>query len=264
MFIRDALVFYVSFDQSLRADRGAGALEPRTRFDDETNEGEYIFKDGVDESIFRIAPDSGVHGGALEAIDTLPRRGRIFYPAAGNLAFEEGGWSGSVSVWIKTNPNTMLQTPFCDPVQITEKGATNGGLWIDFPDTEPRDLRLGAFPSEGPGRERISEDDPNAPVVRVNDVGFEATEWHHVAFTWANIDSGSNNAWVALYVDGEIVGNIHRREITMGWNLERTGIYVAVNYIGLLDEFAIFDRPLSADEINRLRDQPGLLSEMDE
>ena len=39
------------------------------------------------------------------------------------------------SFWINTNPDTMLKTRFCDPLQITQKRAGDGGLWIDFPDT---------------------------------------------------------------------------------------------------------------------------------
>ena len=50
------------------------------------------------------------------------------------------------------------------------------------------------------------------------------------------------------------------RDIAMRWQLERTGIYVAVNLVGLLDELALFDRPLSPAEIDRLRREPGLLA----
>ena len=73
----------------------------------------------------------------------LPRNGRIFFPAKGNLAFKKGGWGGAVSLWINTDPNTLLKTKFCDPIQITQKGANNGGIWFDFNDAKPRDLRMG-------------------------------------------------------------------------------------------------------------------------
>ena len=107
--------------------------------------------------------------------------------------------------------------------------------------------------SEGNGRERIPESDPNAPVVRVVDVGFQAEDWHHIAFTWSNFDTGREDAEAALYIDGEWKGNIGPRNITMDWDIEQTGVYVAVNYVGLLDELMIFDRALTAEEVNRLR-----------
>jgi len=46
----------------------------------------------------------------------------------------------------------------------------------------------------------------------------------------------------------------------MDWDLDKAGIYLAVNFIGLIDEFAIFNRPLTAEEIELLRTKPGVLS----
>jgi hypothetical protein len=258
--MREALTFYASFDETLDADLARGQKSLRTRFGALDNPSGFRFEDGYPKDAFRVAPDRGVHGGALEATDVLPENGRIFFPAERNLPYDTRGWGGTVSFWLKTNPDTMLKTPFCDPVQITEKGATDGGLWIDFPDSNPRDLRLGAFQSEGNGRERIPESDPDAPLVVVSPVGFEERDWRHLLFTWSNFDSGAENAQAVLYIDGKPQGAIGGRSITMDWNLGRTGIYVAVNYIGLLDEFAIFDRPLNEEEIARLATDPAALA----
>jgi hypothetical protein len=49
------------------------------------------------------------------------------------------------------------------------------------------------------------------------------------------------------------------REIAMEWDLDQTGIYIAVGYIGLLDEFAVFNRALTAEEVTLLFQRPGLL-----
>lgn len=258
----DDVVFYASFDETVKGDFGGGELTAGTRFNHETEKGRFVFEDGFDSRVFQIAAGEGIHGGALRANDVLPRNGRIYFPAKGNLPYRKGGWGGSVSFWMKTDPNTMLKTRFCDPVQITEKGATNGGLWIDFPDTTPRDLRLGAFHSEGGGRVLIPETDPDAPLVRVKDVGFKATEWHHIAFTWMNFDTGRADAEAALYIDGSLMGTLKDRNITMDWDLDKTGIYVAVSYIGLLDELAVFRRPLTTGEIAQLGQQPGLLPKL--
>jgi len=42
--------------------------------------------------------------------------------------------------------------------------------------------------------------------------------------------------------------------------VDQAGIYVAVNYIGLLDELALFKRPLTEAEIGLLHSKPGVLS----
>jgi hypothetical protein len=46
----------------------------------------------------------------------------------------------------------------------------------------------------------------------------------------------------------------------MRWNVAKTGLYVAVNFIGLLDEFSLFNRPLDSEEILRLNESPDILS----
>jgi hypothetical protein len=259
--ILDSVSFYASFDEHLAGDFGGGSLSLSTRSDDPKNKGRYIVKSGYPKEAFRIVP-SGVHGGALEAVDVLPNRGRLFFPAKGNIAFKPTGWNGSVSFWLKTNPDTMLKTKYCDPIQITQKRAHNGALWVDFPDTKPRDLRLGAFTSLAVGEAPLKEFNPAAPLIRVKNIGFKEDEWHHIVMTWQNVDSGKRDARVSLWIDGQRSGEVSKRDIAMKWDLERTGIYVAVSLIGQLDELAIFDRELTKAEIGSLFRDAGLLSKV--
>src|SRR5262245_54205350 len=120
-----AVMFYASFDEKVVGDFGGGELSPRTRINHETEVGKFVFQPGVDEKLFTIAAGKGIHGGALSPLDVPPRNGRIFFPAKGNIGYKPGGWGGAVSFWLNTDPNTLLKTRFCDPVQITEKGANN-------------------------------------------------------------------------------------------------------------------------------------------
>ena len=260
--VRESVLFYASFDKSLEADVAGGAKTLRTRSGALNKPAEFQFVDGYPEEVFRAAPEAGVRGGALEALDILPNTGRIFYPAEGNLPYDPSGWSGTVSFWMKTNPDTMLKTRYCDPIQITQKGAGNGGLWIDFPDSSPRDLRLGAFQAKGAGREQIAESDEDPPLVVVSPIGFKETDWHHILFVWTNFDTDKENALATLYIDGVAQGSIGGRNITMDWDLSKTGIYVAVGYIGLMDELAIFDRALDSDELAHLASEPEALASL--
>ncbi len=258
--LRDAVSFYASFDESLRGDFGRGEMSLSTRFDSGTEKGAFDFEPGFDPRLFRIAKLRGVHGGALEVTGVLPRRGRVFFPAKGNIAYRADGWGGAVSFWLNTDPNTSLQTPFCDPVQITEKGAGNGGVWCDFPDVKPRDMRLGAFPAVASGGKPIPETAPDAPLVRMVNVAFHVGEWHHVVLSWTNFDSGKPDATAVLYVDGKRIGDLRDRDIAMRWNLDKTGIYIALSYIGLMDEFAVFQRALTDEEAALLHRTPDLLA----
>jgi hypothetical protein len=258
--LRKAVTLYASFDEAVRADFGGGQLTLDTRSNHPTEKGKFVFTRGLPAKVFRVARGRGVSGGALEATDVLPRNGRVFFPAKGNLAYKKGGWGGAASVWVNTDPNKLLKTSFCDPVQITQKGANNGGIWFDFNDARPRDLRMGVFPAVAEGQKPLAESDPKAPMVRVPGVGFKSGKWHHVALTWANLDSGTKDARAVLYIDGKKIGEVAGRELAMGWDLDRTGIYLAVNYIGLLDELALFNRPLTAAEVALLHQRPALLT----
>jgi len=259
--LRSAVTFYASFDKAVRGDFGGGSLEPRTRFNHETRAGEFTFESGIDTKVFRIAAGRGVSGGgALEPVDVLPRNGRIFFPLRGNMAFDPKGWSGAASFWCDTDPNLLLKTTFCDPIQITERGANNGGIWCDFNNAKPRDLRHGAFPVVPDGEKGITEDDPQAPLVRVPQIAWRSGQWHHVVLTWRNFDTGRPDAVSSLYIDGKLIGQIRDRAIAMAWDLDKAGLYTAVNYLGLLDELALFDRELTADEARSLHAAPDLLA----
>jgi hypothetical protein len=257
--LKKAVTFYASFDESLTPDVGTGPIS--TRFNHEKDAGQFVFEPGFDKTVFRIAKGKGVAGGGcLEVTDVLPRNGRIFYPVKGNLAYKKGGWSGAVSMWIDTNPDTLFKLKFCDPVQITQKGANNGGIWFDFNDARPRDLRMGVFPAVPNGTVGAKETDTDAPMVRVPKVGFKVGAWHHIVLSWSNFDTGKKDARATLYIDGKQIGDVKNRAIAMDWDIEKAGIYTAVGYTGLLDEMALFNRALTAEDVTLLHKTPGLLS----
>lgn len=257
-----SVTLYASFDESPRADFGGGDLTFSTRSNDPGEKGKFVFTKGFDAKVFRVAKSKGIAGGCLEATDVLPNNGRIFFPAKGNIAYKSGGWGGTLSVWINTDPNKLLKTRFCDPIQITQKGANNGGIWFDFNDAKPRDMRMGIFPVIPPGQTGIKEEDPNAPMVRVKAVGFKSGDWHHIVLRWQNLDTGKKDALAALFIDGKKIGDVKDRAIAMAWELDKAGIYVAVNYIGQLDELALFNRPLTDAEVLQLHRTPGFLQSL--
>lgn len=258
-----AVSLYASFDEKVQADVGGGGLTFSTRFNHPTEKGAFVFEKGFNDKIFQIAPKKGIQGGALAPKDVLPDNGRIFLPLRGNLAFKPGGWGGAVSVWINTDPNKLLKTTFCDPIQITQKGANNGGIWFDFNNAKPRrDMRMGLFPAASDGQKGFTEDDPNAPMVKIPGVDFQEGQWHHVVLSWKNFDTGRPDAHGILYVDGKKIGEVKDRAIAMAWDPDKAGIYVAVNYLGLLDELALFSREISNEEVETLYRQPGFLQKL--
>ncbi|MBY0524592.1 MAG: LamG domain-containing protein [Gemmataceae bacterium] len=253
------VTLYASFDEGVKADVGGGDLTLWTRSNDPKEKGKILYEKGFDEKVFKVAKDKGIAGGCLDATDVLPNNGRIYFPAKGNIAFKKGGWGATLSVWINTDPNKLLKTRFCDPIQITQKGANNGGIWFDFNDAKPRDMRMGTFPAVADPKTAIKEEDPKAPMVRMKDIGFKSGDWHHIVLAWSNFDSGKKDALATLYMDGKKIGDVKDSEIAMDWDLDKAGIYTAVGYIGLMDELALFNRALTAVEVEALHKKPGLL-----
>ncbi len=253
--LQKAVSFYASFDESLTPEIGVGPI--MTRSGDPTDPKKFTFAPGYNKDIYKIVK-KGIAGGCLDATDVLPNRGRFSYPVKGNLAFKKGGWGGACSMWINMNP-AALKLTFCDPVQITQKGANNGGIWFDFNDAKPRDLRMGVFPAVPDGKTGAKESDADAPMVRVPKVAFKAGEWHHIVLSWDNFDTGKPNASATLYIDGKKIGDVKDRAIAMDWDIEKAGIYTAVGYTGLFDEMACFNRALTVAEVTALHKTPGLL-----
>jgi hypothetical protein len=263
--IRKAVTLYASFDEAVRMDIGKGEPVPGTRSIDPDDKKNFVFGKGFDPKYFRIAKDKGIAGSCLEAVELPPRGGRLYFPAKGNVAFrKDAGWGGAFSVWVNTDPNKLLKTPFCDPVLITQKGFNNGSIWAHFNDAKPRALQAGTYPSIADGREPMPEDDPKAPLTRLKDVGFKAGDWHHIVLSWDRFNTGKADGTHTLYVDGKKIGALKTYPVAMDWDPEQSRVYFAVNLIGLLDELAVFGRPLTADEAALLHDKPGLLQPLKE
>jgi hypothetical protein len=91
-------------------------------------------------------------------------------------------------------------------------------------------------------------------------IDWKEADWHHVVLSWKNFDTGKEDAASALYIDGKLIGEIKSRAIAMDWEGEKAGVYFAVNYIGLLDELALFGRALTVEEVGLLHAKPGSLA----
>ena len=112
-----------------------------------------------------------------------------------------------MSVWCKTDPDKLLKTKFCDPIQITQKGARPAGCGSTLTTPGLAISGTGRFfcarRSEGDRRGR-----PEGAMVRVPGIGWKADDGHHVALTFKNLDTGRPDAVTALYIDGKLVGEV--------------------------------------------------------
>jgi len=184
----------------------------------------------------------------------------LFFKASANGIQPRDNWAGTVSVWLKLNPDTDLPAGFCDPIQITSKKWNDASFFIDFDRQLPRDFRLGVFSDYGfwnPMDVKF-EDVPvtERPMITVKKPSFTKDAWTHVVFTFGNINSAQGTASAAsLYLNGEPQGGLHQ-PMHFTWNKtddrpDAAIIMLGIGYVGYLDNLSIWDRALSADEVRK-------------
>ena len=81
---------------------------------------------------------------------------------------------------------------------------------------------------------------------------FSALKWTHVLFTFSGLNTGQPNGAGKLYLDGKPAASIDHRTMTFTWDPSRAVIMLALSYIGLYDDLALFNRALTDEEVDYL------------
>ena len=202
----------------------------------------------------KLAPGEGRNGsGALRF--SAKNENAVFYRADKNVAFNPKNWTGTISFFLKLDPETELAPGFCDPIQVTDKAYNDSAIWVDFTkDDKPRHFRLGVFgelkawnPSNA---DSAKNPDFNNRLVVVKKTPFARDRWTHVAITHQSLGSGKGTA--TLYLDGTPVGTTPSIAESFAWDPALSALRLGVNYVGLMDDVMVFNRALTADEIQKL------------
>jgi hypothetical protein len=214
----------------------------------------------------RHAPGEGRFGDAIR----FTRRGVpvVFYQGGRNTPYTASNWNGAVSFWLNTDPQNDLGVGFCDPIQITPRAWNNGAFFVEFekgkgPEAVP--FRLGVYadfdvwnPTKRPFDQIPAAE---RPLVTVDNPPFAKGKWTHIVYTWESFNTGRADGVARLYLDGQPRGTLTGRQQTFTWDPAETKIALGLNYIGLMDDVAVFSRRLSDAEIGELyRLERGALS----
>jgi hypothetical protein len=245
----DALMFHAGFDEGWDA---AFALGDRRLY----SAGSYKEQEQATPGIAGLDPEIVYDVGRFQhALKFNKKNTRaIFYRAQDNVAYSETGWRGTVSFWLSLDPAQDLEPGFCDPIQITDAAYNDACIWVDFTEANPRQFRLGVFGDLAVWNpENIPPDtNPNftGRLVPVQQPPFARGQWTHVVVTHEGLGSGQGTA--SLYLDGKLQGAATGISEPFTWDVARAAIRLGVNYVGLFDELAIFNRPLAEEEIQAL------------
>ena len=254
--LKTALTFYASFDGGTDADISRGDKRLFTLINKEPKLGNKT------EGMSRMVKGRGLSGDAL--LFTKRNAKWLLYDGAKNFHFAEKNWSGSVSFWLKVDPINGLDPGYVDPIQITPNTWNDASFFVDFAkDGNPRSFRLGAFADKSvwnPENKDIPE--PQRPLVPAKSNPFSSDKWTHIAFTWENFNTGKKDGVATLYLNGKNEGIITEWNQKFSWAGKPHRILIGLNYMGLFDELACFNRALSSKEIKRIFDHQKSLNEL--
>jgi len=258
-----ALTFHASFDRRPDADFGQG---DRRIFSAPSLKLPHVGTPGLPTNgVVSIVKGEGRFGDALRFHRKAPEV--VFFQVEKNLAYAKSNWNGTVSFWLRLDPDNDLEPGYCDPLQITPREWNDGAFWVDFSkDERPRHFRLGAFPDRAvwdPNR-RDYDKVPEAerPMVTVPRPPFTRQRWTHVVFTFSNFNTGKKDGVATLYLDGKSQGAMSAREQTFSWDPAQTIAMLGIAYTGLFDDLAFFNRALTTAEVEQLFALPGGITEL--
>lgn len=246
----DALTFHASFDKGADADLARGDKRVYTGM----YPGE--LKPGLHNPKIAVASVGGKYGGALKFNEkTMPL---VSYLAKDNVAYAPRNWSGTFSFWMSCDPERDLGPDDCiDPLRVmAQKSVCNATFFVDFLPGKPiRPFRLGAFPDvklwNPNDRDWGKIPETEQPLVVVKKHPFSKNRWNHVAITFSGFNGGATPT-AKLYLDGKLQGTITKYKQIFTWDVTTSVITLGVNYVGLIDDLAVFNRELSDTELREL------------
>ena len=250
--LRRGLTFHAPFDARFDASLSADDSVSRVRVGGKmapTTPGPEI----------KLAAD-GRFGGCL----VFPKKGSVRpeYAATKSLAYGTTDWSATVSVWLRLDPDKDLEPGYCDPVQIIGDDVKKGFIFLEWSkDHAPRHFRFAVRPlyhlwnPDAVGWEQIP--DERRPMVKMEQAPFRRDRWTHVAFVLDHINDHAAPPRARLHIDGRQIGVIQGHDLTFGWDPAAIRLVLGAAYVGSLDDLAVWNRALSAEEIARLYALPG-------
>lgn len=258
-----SLTFHASFDKGGDADF---ALGDRRIYTGKTVAGEQNPKPsepGLGNPALAIVPGQGKFGACLEF--TKENSHVFFYKAEKNVPYSDTNFNGTVSFWLRLDPQKIPQT-YTDPLQLTDKDYSNSAIWVDFTKNDtPSDFRLGIFGDlkvwDKKKKKEYSEEF-FWRLLKVARPPFSGDKWTHVVVSWQGLNTGQAGRG-KLYFDGRPQGETGGIPEPFVWNLSEATIRLGTGpFIGMFDDLAIFNSHLTDDEVLTLYELKGGIADL--
>lgn len=248
--LKEALTFYASFDSSVDADFALGDGRMYTVPNRKARDSAQV---GLHKPDISRQAGKGKYGAGL--VFTERSSGNIYFPSENNIVYNQEDWSASISFWLRLDPETDLEPGYCDPIQITDVGYNDAGIWVDFTKENPRDFRLGVIGDRDVWNPNPDGPDNENPIFidrlpSVKNPPFGSDQWTHVLINLSNLNTPNGQA--SLYMNGAHMGTRENIDTPFTWDYPLSNIYLGLGYIGIMDEVSIFNRDLTDKEIETL------------
>jgi len=253
--LREALLLHASFDKGLNADFAKGDA---TLYSSPDGKRAPEHPGLAAAEHVRLAKGEGRNGDCLY----FARKAKpvVFFKGGANLGFRTNNWSGAASFWLRLDPDKDLEPGYCDPLQYVAQAWGEGNMFVEFSkDHTPRHFRYAIMAVTrlwNPNNEKW-EEMAKRPMVPVEKPPFSRERWTHVVFCFGNANTGKQDGWGRLYLNGEPMGEFRGWENTFNWDVSRSAVTLGLNYTGWLDDLAIFNRPLTEAEVKAIYQAEG-------
>jgi Concanavalin A-like lectin/glucanases superfamily len=247
--LRSALVFHAPFDTTADASFAKGDPRVYTAADRTKRANATPGLPPAEDT--RIVADAGRFGGALEFRRKI--KPQVFYRGGDNLGYQPKNWQGSISFWLRLDPDRDLEPGYCDPVQFVGQAWNEGNLFVEFSkDHTPRHFRFAIMAVTrfwNPQNRKWEEmPEPERPMTAVHRPPFSRERWTHVLVTFSRINSGAPDGRGTLYLDGRKQGSFSGWNNTFNWDVSQSALTVGLAYTGFIDDLAVFNRELDDAE----------------
>jgi hypothetical protein len=253
--LRKALTFHASFDSGPDADFALGDLglyhAEFPLYADPTIDPK--LQPGLGSPPLSIAKGQGKFGSALSFSKDNSRV--VCFKAYKNVAYSPEVFRGTASFWINADPAAIPQH-YADPFQITDKDYNNDCIWVDFTKNDvPSDFRLGVFGDQSvwdPKNLHNLSEEFFWRLLKVSEPPFAPGTWTHVVIVWDGINT-SQGGRAGLYLNAVHRGKTGVIRERFNWDIAKATVRLGTGpFVGMIDDLALFNRPLGIDEVGTL------------
>jgi hypothetical protein len=247
-----ALTFHASFDHGPEADLALGDRQIYSATIADVQK-VVALTPGLGDPPLSIAEGRGKFGAALEF--TPENSHVVLYKAEQNVAYSPQAFRGSASFWLSLDP-AEIPGQYSDPLQLTDKDFSDACIWIDFTKNDtPSDFRLGVFGNQSEWdvtNQRAKSAEFFWRLAKVTEPPFAKDRWTHIVITWDGLNN-TRQGRAKLYFNAEYQGATGAIRERFTWDVTQAAIRLGMgHFVGLFDDIAFFNRPLTPEEIRVL------------